>query len=207
MKQQRNVLILVIVLLLLLAGSFVAYRVLSPKLLANNLSVSESEPAGEKEVVAEEGSDAVEEEEPEGEPIEFSFTDREGNLHSFTEFLGKPLVLNCWASWCPPCKAELPDFDAVAAERAGEVTFLMLDLVDGRKETVETGAAYIDSQGFTFPVYFDTLREGAALFGITAIPTTFFFDETGVPIAMGQGALSRETLEKGIAMAEGKAVS
>jgi thiol-disulfide isomerase/thioredoxin len=115
-----------------------------------------------------------------------------------SDFIGKPVVLNFWASWCPPCKGEMPEFDAVYKEVGEDVAFLMVDLVDGQRETKEKGAEYIKEQGFTFPVYFDVNQDAAATYGIMSIPTTIFIHKDGNVITGVQGAIDAETLRKGI---------
>ena len=76
----------------------------------------------------------------------------------------------------------------------------MVNMTDGSRETVEVASSFIEEQGYTFPVYFDTTYEAAIAYGANSIPMTFFIDEAGNLIAYGQGALSAETLEKGIGM-------
>ena len=134
---------------------------------------------------------------------DFAVTDRDGNSVKLSDLLaeGKPIVLNFWASWCPPCKSEMPEFDAVYKDIGDEILFMMVDLTDGQRETVELGTAYVDEQGFSFPVYFDVNQEGAYTYGIRSIPTTLFIDKDGYLIAGAQGAIDEETLRKGIEMA------
>jgi thiol-disulfide isomerase/thioredoxin len=129
---------------------------------------------------------------------DFTVQDAAGNEVKLSDMQGKPVVVNFWASWCPPCKSEMPEFDKVCAELGGEVSFMMVDLTDDARETVETGAAYVAEQGFTFPVYYDTTGEAAATYGISAIPTTVFIDKDGNIITGAQGAINEETLRKGI---------
>ena len=131
---------------------------------------------------------------------EFTMYDRQGNAVRFTDFLGKPVILNFWASWCGPCKSEMPELEAAYREYGDQIQFLMVDLSDGVQETVEKAAGYIDEQGYTFPVYFDSDMEGASTYGVTGIPVTFFIDAEGVFVAYYQGAMSGEILRQGVDM-------
>ena len=131
---------------------------------------------------------------------DFSVVDAEGRPVNLTDFFGKPIVLNFWASWCGPCKMEMPDFQKAWEQYGSDVHFLMVNLTDGARETVETADRYIDEQGFTFPVYFDTRSSAAITYGVMSIPTTYFINADGVPVAQAAGALNAATLEKGLGM-------
>ena len=106
--------------------------------------------------------------------LDFTVTDGEGKQVRLSDFFGKPIVLNFWASWCPPCKAELPDFEDAYIQYEGKVTFLMVNVTDNQRETVEVAKSYVSSQGYTFPVYFDSEHDAAATYGINSIPFTMF---------------------------------
>ena len=127
---------------------------------------------------------------------DFTLTDRDGNSLRFSEIIarGKPVVLNFWASWCPACRNETPGFDRVYRDRGGEITFVMLNLTDGVRETVQTGQRYIDEGGFSLPVYFDTRQEGLIAYGIHFIPVTLFIDREGYVVTSVHGAVDEETL-------------
>jgi thiol-disulfide isomerase/thioredoxin len=127
----------------------------------------------------------------------FKIQDADGNAVSFNDLKGKPIVLNFWASWCPPCIEELPIFDALSQELEGEVTFVMVDLI-GDRETIESGKAYLSENNLGFPVYFDTEQDGAATYGITSIPTTYFINADGYIETGVVGGIDRDTLERGI---------
>lgn len=129
---------------------------------------------------------------------DFTVFDAEGKKVKLSDFAGKPVVLNFWASWCPPCKSEMPHFNEVYKQVKDDVVFMMVDLVDGQRETQAKGRKYIEEQGFIFPVYYDNEQEAAYTYGITSIPTTLFIDSEGNIITGYQGAIKKETLLAGI---------
>ena len=131
---------------------------------------------------------------------DFTVYDREGNPHKLSDFFGKPIVLNFWASWCSPCKMEMPDFNEKYLEIGEEVQFLMINLTDGYRETVEVAAAFIENQGYSFPVFFDTAYEASNTYGVSSIPTTYFLNAEGKLIAKASGAIDAATLQRGIDM-------
>lgn len=124
--------------------------------------------------------------------------DAQGNAHKLSDFRGKPVILNFWASWCGPCKSEMPDFQEKYQQYGENIHFLMVNLTDGTHETVEVASEFIAAQGYTFPVYYDTDTDGAAKYGVNAIPVTYFIDGEGGFVTWQQGMLSAEGLQKGI---------
>lgn len=140
-------------------------------------------------------TESVSELEEEIYPAEdFIVYDSQGNEVSFSDFSGKPVVLNFWASWCPPCKSEMPHFNEVYAEVKDDVVFMMVDLVDGQRETQTSGQQYIEEQGYDFPVYFDTEQFAADAYMISSIPTTILIDSDGNIVTGYQGAIDKDTL-------------
>ena len=135
---------------------------------------------------------------------DFEMLDGDGNSIALSSFRGKPTILNFWASWCPPCKSEMPAFEKAFSEYGNEINFVMLNSTDGSRETVETAKAFIGEMGYTFPVYYDTTSMGAILYGTSSIPMTFLIDSEGNLIGYGAGALSEEALYSGIEMLIGK---
>ena len=131
---------------------------------------------------------------------DFTVYDIDGNAYKLSDFRGKPVILNFWASWCGPCQMEMPDIESAWQEYGEEIHFLIVDLTDGSQETVEKASAYINENGYTFPVYFDTAMEGAYAYGVTGIPVTYFIDAEGNFVAYYQSAMSAEILQQGIDM-------
>ncbi|MDD2969119.1 MAG: TlpA disulfide reductase family protein [Lachnospiraceae bacterium] len=132
--------------------------------------------------------------------LDFTVLDMDGNEVTLESKIGKPLVINFWASWCPPCKGEMPDFEEVYQEKGEDITFMMVNMTDGGRETIETAKSFLNDSGYTFPIYFDTEQSAAVAYGISSIPTTIFIDAKGQIIAGSTGAIDKETLLKGIDM-------
>ena len=131
---------------------------------------------------------------------DFTVYDRNGQPVRLSDMLGKPIVLNFWASWCGPCRSEMPDFDEVYRLLGDEVVFMLVNLTDGEVETMQTATAFVDSMGYSFPVYFDLAGEAAYAYWVQSIPTTYFISARGNLIAYASGALDYETLLYGISM-------
>ena len=131
---------------------------------------------------------------------DFTVYDGDGNAVHLSDFKGKPVVLNFWASWCGLCKMEMPDFETKCKELEGDVVFMMVNATDGGRETVDTAKQFVADSGYTFPVYYDTEYSAIYAYGVNAFPTTFFIDAEGNLVAYGQGAMSGETLQTGIDM-------
>lgn len=180
-------------------AAFVLFIVMA--VLGYNLLSQKVAPQDNIDLTQNKGQAPQDSQEQEREKIkapDFTVLDAEGNAVKLSELFGKPIVLNFWASWCPPCKGEMPEFNKVYEEVGRDITFMMVDLVDGQRETKEKGAEYVKGQGFTFPVYFDTKQDAARKYGIASIPTTIFIDEDGYIVTGAESAIDEKTLQKGI---------
>ena len=165
--------------------------------IPGNTRPGESAEGSQSEVAA----DNATETEPAMETVpDFTVYDREGNEVQLSDFRGKPVILNFWASWCGPCKSEMPDFEEIYQEYGEEIHFLMVNMTDGYQETLESAQEFLDETDYTFPVYFDLDYEAAYAYGVSSLPTTYFIDAEGYGVAYGMGAMDRETLEQGIAL-------
>jgi peroxiredoxin len=123
---------------------------------------------------------------------DFTLTDLEGKPTRLSDFRGQTVFLNFFATWCPPCRAEMPDILATHEEnRMKGATVLAVDL----QEDAKTVRNYADSVGLTFPIVLDRTGRVSALYRITALPTSFFIDKDGMIRDMQIGALSKSLME------------
>lgn len=127
---------------------------------------------------------------------DFSVKDGEGNTVRLSDFKGKPVVLNFWATWCNPCRSEFPSFEKMYNKYVDDIEFVMVDMTDGQRETMEDAKRFISNNGYTFPVYYDTELEAAYVYSVNSIPMTVFIDSNGNLINYHTGAMNDTTLEK-----------
>ena len=125
---------------------------------------------------------------------DFTVLDKDGNTVRLSEKFGKLIVINFWATWCPPCKQELPDFDKLCKEYGDRVVFMMVNLTDGYRDTVDGTKRFVSGKGYTFPVYFDTKDNAASAYNVSSIPQTTFIDAKGNIYTTRIGAMSEATL-------------
>lgn len=128
---------------------------------------------------------------------DFTVWDQEGTQISLKEILeGKPAVINFWTSKCPPCREEMPDFEELYQELKDQVQFIMVDGIGCMGETEESGRAYVEEQGFSFPVYYDKEMDAVITYGIQAFPTTYILNSNGELVTGGSGMISKATLQE-----------
>ena len=125
---------------------------------------------------------------------DFTVFDKDGKPVRLSEMFGRPIVINFWATWCPPCKRELPDFEKLYKEYGDRVVFMMVNLTDGQRDTVAGTKRFVSGKGYTFPVYFDTQDSGGSAYHIVSIPQTVFIDRNGNVYKTHIGAMSEATL-------------
>ena len=199
----RNKLILVLVLLIFIILMLTAW------ILYDRLGADAPQQLLETETAAEEPTAPVTEEAETQQPQpdtpvypapDFTVMDAGGNEVHLSDFLGTPVVLNFWASWCGSCKNHMPNFETVFQEYGDSIAFMMVNLTDNYQETMESASAFLAETEYTFPVYFDTALDAAANYGVSSIPVTYFIDVNGNIAAMGQGGLTADHIMQGIGM-------
>lgn len=196
MKNKKITVILIAAFVLVIGGAYILYGKLSDT-MQNDKIVQEkqSETETAKDSEDEENSDVQNKKAP-----DFTVTDEEGKEVALSDFIGKPVILNFWASWCGPCKSEMPDFDEAYGKYGNDIQFMMVNLTDNSHETVEAAKDFIKEQGYAFPVFYDTKMEASDTYTVFSIPVTYFIDSEGNIVAHGSGALDRESLQTGIDM-------
>jgi cytochrome c biogenesis protein CcmG, thiol:disulfide interchange protein DsbE len=115
----------------------------------------------------------------------------EGGSTSLPAFAGEPLVVNFWASWCPPCIAEMPEFERVHVDRRDEVRFVGLNTQDNLTQA----EALVEQTGVTYDLGLDP--EGALFndFEVIAMPSTYFVNAAGAVVHRHAGILSEQQLQ------------
>ncbi len=195
MKNNIKWIVVAVVLVVLIAGAGALYNKLSPQYTADKLAQTTSQNENAQGNTNKNQSDLSEQ--PDFSAPDFTVVDYNGNQVKLSDFKGKPVVLNFWATWCYYCKEEMPDFD-IAYEKYPDIQFLMVNATDGVQETEEKAKKYIEDEGFSFPVFFDKEGEAVNSYYVTSFPTTYFIDADGNLVTYANGMLDLETLEKGI---------
>ena len=205
MNEKKRFSLLLIVLLLLLAGAMFAYRYLSETVTpdgSGSLLNQITDPAFSADTSADTVKSGIEtSQSPENTQssdtyaaLDFTVYDKNGSTVSLSDFYGKPILINFWATWCPPCKSELPDFDAVYADYGEDVVFMMINMTDGSRDTVERASAFVADNGYSFPVYFDKDLDAAYTYGASSIPMTVLIAADSTIIGAQVGILTEEQL-------------
>ena len=132
--------------------------------------------------------------------IDFSgaqFKDRMGNVIKVKELKGKPFVINVWATWCPPCREEMPYFDTAWKKYKDQVDFYMVNSTESRPtETMERVVEFYEDMNLQVPLYFD--REFTTTISAQAsfLPTTVFVNEEGKVVYHHLGLISEQELNE-----------
>ena len=194
MERKKALLVILLVFVVTLVVATVLYRQLGQTVATDQLEV-QTPPATQQTDETEAQTEPEKMKAP-----DFTVYDADGNEVHLTDFVGKPIVLNFWASWCGPCKMEMPDFNEKYLELGEEVQFLMINMTDGSRETVAIASEFIKESSYSFPVFYDTKMDAANTYGAYSLPMTFFIDAEGYPVARATGAIDTETLMRGIDM-------
>lgn len=213
MNSKKKTLILIVLFIVLMVGASVLYNSLSTDFTLDSLSVEEgvestddttNTAANDSQSSENNGNNSEDSSSSADNQLtqapNFTVYDIEGNEVNLSEFFGKPIIVNFWASWCGPCKMEMPDFDEAYQTYGNDISFLMVNMTDGSRETVEIASSFIEESGYSFPVYYDTNYSAAITYSVSSLPTTYFIDADGNLIAHARGAINDATLQKGIDM-------
>ena len=158
-------------------------------------AVEETEPEVSGQETAEEPAEAEAVAAP-----DFTLTDQYGVAHTLSDYRGKVVFLNFWATWCPPCRAEMPDiqklYESYGGAEDAEVVILAVATPGVGGEQDEAGViAFLDENGYTYPVAMDPTGQVLSDYGISAFPTTFMIDASGNVFGYVPGAISGEIMQ------------
>jgi len=126
---------------------------------------------------------------------DFTVLNEGGEEVLLSDLKGKNVIVNFWASWCPPCKAELPDFEKIYKEYGDKVEIMIVNMTDGAQETIEKAKEHISENGYTFPVYYDTQLSAAMAYNVMSIPQTYIIDTEGKIVKKISGMTDYKTLK------------
>ena len=150
----------------------------------NKIENSQSEPSEEEEKI---------------EAVEFTLYDQYGKEHKLSDYKGKTVFLNFWATWCPPCKEEMPYIEELYKEyNKNRDDVIILGVAspnlgsEGSKEDIEK---FLNEEGYTFPVIFDEGGSQIYQYGISSFPSTFIIDKDGYITKYVPGAMDKETMK------------
>ena len=155
---------------------------------AGDAAEEPSDTDGSADGTAEDAADDKEEEERALTPAplaDLELTDQFGNVHRLEDYKGRVIFLNFWATWCGPCRNEMPDIQKLYEEYAAqgdEAEVVILGVAGpriGQEGSAEDIAAFMEENGYTYPVLMDESSEMFMQYGISAFPTTFMIDKGG----------------------------
>lgn len=168
-----------------------------------NQEVNQEAGVNEESQASEEVSKEAEEEAEEIAAFDFTLTDQYGETHTLSDYKGKVVFLNFWATWCPPCKIEMPHIEELYQEynlNEDEVVILGIanpksdeypNSQDGTKEEI---TEFLETNGYTFPTVFDESGEMFRQYYISAFPTTFMIDKDGIIAGYVAGMLTKDIM-------------
>lgn len=171
--KNKNIILWVIGFIIFLVVVYLGYNELS--------SIYEENKSKENEEIAENIPKNEEEnnEDTKVEALDFTVYDEADNQVKLSDYMGTPVVLNFWASWCPPCKEEMPHFKNAADKYGEDVTILMINMTDGQRETVESAKKFMVDNGYDMTTLYDKDLDAAMKYKISGIPRTVFIDKDG----------------------------
>lgn len=136
---------------------------------------------------------------------DFTLTDLDGNSVTLSDFRGKVVFINFWTQWCPSCRAEMPEIEAIYQEYKSQdvvvigVDILVSEIFKGYDES--DVRQFVQQGGYSWAFVLDTTGEVTTNYNVATIPTSFFLDKEGVIRAVTIGAMTKRAMESQLAKA------
>jgi peroxiredoxin len=127
----------------------------------------------------------------------FTLLDFEGNEVELSDFIGKKVILNFWATWCPPCRAEMPHMEKVYKKNSDEVVVLAVNLTNTEKSNSGV-QEFVEEFKLSFPIVMDTKGEVSGQYQVFAYPTSFIIDSQGIIQEIYMGAINEDIMKKSL---------
>lgn len=201
-KKKAGLAVILVLMVALLAGGTVLYNNLSGAVETQAVTQATDAPAVTVAPQPEDDAPAQEKPAEVAGPMphanlakDFTAYTDDGEPVRLIEKRGKPVVVNFFASWCGPCKMEMPHFDEAAKAYAGQIEFMMVNLCAYGNDTKENAKKMIADGGWTFPVYFDTDGSATVAYNVRSMPTTIFVSADGELVGQQIGAMSAAQLQ------------
>ncbi len=155
--------------------------------------------SGQTDTAGAPASEPDDSERPDIPAPDFTLQDQYGNTHTLSDYKGKTVFLNFWATWCPPCRAEMPEIQEIYeeyGENASDVIILGIAGPDyGQEGSAEDIADFLSENGYDYPVVMDEGGLYAYLYGISAYPTTFMIDKDGNVYGYVAGQITKAIMQ------------
>ena len=171
---------------------------------------SSQDPAGSAAGDASETDSSLPDTSDRVEAPDLTLVDQYGEEHTLSDYKGKVVFLNFWATWCPPCREEMPDIEALYKEYGENSEDLVIlsvanpktkDNPNNNDKTIEEVTKFMEDNGYSYPALMDTTGDVLLQYYITAFPTTFMIDREGRVIGYANGALTKDIMKNIITQA------